>query len=96
MTKTNQDKIDNILAKNTDENGLYPAEMRRLKPKDCKIGDIVRTFNGQFGEIKEIRHNYSEHDDTMLILNNLRNNERLYAYTSARDGVFLTIWKLEQ
>jgi hypothetical protein len=41
MKQTNQDKIDNILAKNTDENGLYPAEMRRLTPKDCNVGDMV-------------------------------------------------------
>jgi hypothetical protein len=34
--------MDNILAKNTDENGLYPEFMRRLTPKDCNVGDIVR------------------------------------------------------
>jgi hypothetical protein len=72
MTQTNQDKIDNILAKNTDENGLYPALMRRLKPEDCKIGDIVRDVCGQFSEIKGVKHNANEYGDTKIILNNLR------------------------
>jgi hypothetical protein len=56
-----QDKIDNILAKNTDENGLYPEFMRRLKPDDCKVGDIVRDVCGQFSEIKEVKHNANEY-----------------------------------
>jgi hypothetical protein len=94
MTQTNQDKIDNILAKNTDENGLYPEFMRRLKPEDCKVGDIVRDICGQFCEIKEVKHNSNEYGDTKIVLNNLRNDERLY--DCSHGGVFLTIWKLEQ
>jgi hypothetical protein len=52
--------------------------MRRLKPEDCKVGDIVRDVCGQFSEIKEVKHNANEYGDTKIVLNNLRNDERLF------------------
>jgi hypothetical protein len=73
-------------------NGLYPAEMRRLTPKDCKVGDIVRDVCGQFSEIREVKHNANEYGDTKIILNNLRNDEILYG--CSHGGVFLTIWNI--
>ena len=68
--------------------------LQRLKPEDCKIGDIVRDVCGQFSEIKEVKHNANEYGDTKIVLNNLRNDERLFG--CSHGGVFLTIWKLEQ
>jgi hypothetical protein len=54
----------------------------------------VRDVCGQFCEIKEVKHNANEYGDTKIVLNNLRNDERLYG--CSHGGVFLTIWKLEQ
>jgi hypothetical protein len=42
------------------------------------VGDIVRDVCGQFCEIKEVKHNANEYGDTKIVLNNLRNDERLY------------------
>ena len=90
--KANQ-KIANTIVNNTNDKGEWKA-IRRLEPKDCKVGDVVLDFQNAICEIKEVKHNSNEYGDTKIVLNNLRNDERLYG--CSHGGVFLTIWKLQQ
>jgi hypothetical protein len=90
--KANQ-KIANTIVKNTNDKGEWKA-IRRLEPKDCKVGDVVLNFQNSICEIKEVKHNSNKHGDTRIVLNRLSNDER--SISCSHGGVFKTTYKLKQ
>ena len=90
--KANQKIVDTIV-KNTNEKGEWKG-IRRLEPKDCKVGDVVLNFQNSICEIKEVKRNSNKHGDTKIVLSRLRDDER--SISGSHDGVFSTTYKLEQ
>ena len=86
-------KITNTIVNNTNEKGEWKG-IRRLEPKDCKVGDVVLNFQNSICEIKEVKHNANKRGDTKIVLNRLRDDER--SISCSYDGVFSTTYKLEQ
>ena len=91
INKANQ-KIVNAIVKNH-KKGEWKTT-RNLKPKDCKVGDVVLDFQNAICEIKEVKHNSNKHGDTRIVLNRLRDDE--CSISGSHDGVFSTTYKLEQ
>ena len=90
--KANQ-KIANTIVNNTNEKGEWKT-IRRLEPKDCKVGDVVLNFQNSICEIKEVKHNSNKYNDTRIVLNRLRDDD--ISISCSHDGVFSTTYKLKQ